>query len=207
MGRKVWEIMENNTSTSYILRWKLVVLLSLFLSACSSPLPKGEDTIKSPWNSFAEVKDAYDKIILHNTDTSGLQELGFDPYSTPNVKILSYLDIIERFSPNSLVKKEDLPPSVETCLSFREQCIAYQASPSVNKTERVGSLFKDLLKFERKEVATGWYFNALIVIDRDIAVYKIWNGVPIIDQQKSRKNPLGPIQGSLGSMAKDMAGF
>ena len=71
----------------------------------------------------------------------------------------------------------------------------------------MGSLFKDLLKFERKEIETGWSFNALIVIDRDIAVYKIWNGLPIIDREKSRKNPLGPLQGSTGSIAKDMAGF
>ena len=71
----------------------------------------------------------------------------------------------------------------------------------------MGNLFLDLFKFERKEVETGWYFNALIVIDHDIAVYKIWSGVPIIDQEKSRKNPLGPLQGSVGSIAKDMAGF
>ncbi len=183
------------------------IWLLFSLTSCGSPLPRGENTIKSPWNSFAEVKAAYDKISLHETNTNDLQELGFDPYSTPNVKILSYLDIIDRFSPNNLVRQEDLPPSVHTCLSFREQCIAYEASPSVNKTKRVGSLFKDILKFERKEIETGWYFNALIVIDRDIAVYKIWNGVPIIDQEKSRKNPLGPLQGSVGSIAKDMAGF
>lgn len=198
---------KNNKTKSGIANALTAFGFVLFLSSCGSPLPRGQDTIKSPWNNFAEVKEAYDKIILHVTDTDSLQELGFDPYSTPNVRILSYLDIIERFSPNSLVKKEDLPPSVNTCLSFREQCIAYEASPGVNKTERVGSLVKDLLKFERKEIETGWSFNALIVIDRDIAVYKIWNGVPIIDQEKSRKNPLGPLQGSTGSIAKDMAGF
>jgi hypothetical protein len=185
----------------------LTAILLLALTSCGSPLPKGEDTIKSPWISFAEVKEAYNKIILNETNTQGLRALGFDPYSTPNVKILSYLDIIDRFSPNNLVRQEDLPPSVYKCLSSLEQCIAYEASPGVNKSKRVGNLFLDLFKFERKEVETGWYFNALIVIDHDIAVYKIWSGVPIIDQEKSRKNPLGPLQGSVGSIAKDMAGF
>ncbi len=200
--------MKTNTSSPCLWRFSYVVILLLLLSSCSSsPLPKGEDTIRSPWTSFEQVKTAYDQIILHKTDTTDLQQLGFDPYSTPNVNILSYLDIIERFSPNNLVQPEDLPPSVRQCLAAREQCIAYEVTPKVSKSERVGNLFLDLFKFERKKIETGWLFNALIVIDHNIAVYKVWSGTPIINQHKMRKNPLGPIQGSIGSIAKDSAGI
>ena len=70
-----------------------------------------------------------------------------------------------------------------------------------------GAFFLDLLGFKRKTIETGWRFNALIVLDNGVAVYKIWSGVPIIDSEKSRKNPLGPFQGSGGSLARDAAGF
>lgn len=181
----------------------LLILISAFLLGCSNSLPKGQHTVKSPWNTFDDVKAAYDKIELHVTTADELQVLGFDPYSTPNVKILSYLDIIKRFSPNSLVQAQDLPPSVLHCLAARANCIGYEATPSVSHSERVGNVFLDLLKFERKKIETGWHFKALIVIDHDIAVYKVWSGTPIIDEIRTHKNPLGPLQGSFGSMAKD----
>jgi hypothetical protein len=180
------------------------LLLTLpLLTACSTSLPKGQHTVRSPWNNFNEVKSAYDKIELHLTTTQELQDLGFDPYSTPNVRILSYLDIIKRFSPSNLVQAQDLPPSVLNCLASRANCIAYEATPRVTHSERVGNVFLDLLKFERKKIETGWQFNALIVIDHDTAVYKVWSGTPFIDEIKTHKNPLGPLQGSFGSIAKD----
>ena len=181
--------------------------LTLILASCSGPLPKGTDTIKSPWSSFEQAKNSYDNIVLHQTTTSELQALGFDPYKTPNVKILSYLDIIEKFSPNDSVKAEDLPPSVRTCLTSREACLAYEATPGVYTSTRVGNVFLDLFKFERKSIESGWFFNALIVLDHDLVVYKIWSGTPIIDAEKTRNNPLGPLQEPVGSIMKDAAGI
>jgi hypothetical protein len=64
---------------------------------------------KSPWNSFKQAMSAYDKIILNQTTIEELQQLGFNPYSTPNVKILSYLDILQKFMPTNSVKLEHLP--------------------------------------------------------------------------------------------------
>ncbi|MDH5591775.1 MAG: hypothetical protein OEY48_02895 [Gammaproteobacteria bacterium] len=181
--------------------------LTLLLGACSGPLPKGTDTIKSPWDSFEQAKNSYDNIILRETTTSQLQELGFNPYKTPNVRILSYLDIIRKFSPNDSVKSEDLPPSVRTCLASREACLAYEATPGVYTSTRVGNVLLDLLNFKRKSIQTGWFFNALIVIHHDVVVYKIWSGTPIIDSEKTRNNPLGPIQEPVGSIMKDAAGI
>ncbi|MEW5008270.1 hypothetical protein A9Q80_01570 [Cycloclasticus sp. 46_83_sub15_T18] len=183
------------------------VLLLLLLSACSSPLPKTEDETKSPWDSFSEAIAAYDKIELNKTTVRDLRELGFDPYTTPNVKILSYLDVIRKFVPNNSIKHEQLPLSVRTCLAKQGRCMAYEAHPGTVKRKRVGSAFLDLLKFRRKTIETGWRFNALIVLDDGVAVYKVWSGEPIIDSEKTRKNPLGPLQGSGGSLARDAAGI
>ena len=67
-------------------------------------------------------------------------------------------------------------------------------------------MFKDLLGFKRKTIETGWRFDALIVLNNGVAVYKIWSGTPIMDSEKSRNNPLGPLQGSGGSLARDALG-
>jgi hypothetical protein len=198
--------MMKKNSMFHWLRRSLFFILALVLSSCGSTLPKGEAKTKSQWDSFEQAKSSYDSIILFETTTADLQALGFDPYSTPNVKILSYLDIIRKFSPNNAVKVGDLPPSVRACLAVREACLAYEATPGVNTSTRVGNVVLDLLKFKREEIATGWSFSALIVIDHDMVVYKIWSGIPIIDQMETRKNPLGPIQDSVGSMAKDSSG-
>jgi len=196
----------NKHHTSLLALPALVAVILLALSGCGSSLPKGEAKTQSPWQSFDEAKAAYDSIELQETTTDDLQELGFDPYSTPNVKILSYLDLIEVFSPNDSVKPDDLPPSVLACIKAREQCLAYQATPSVSSSKRVGNVFLDLLKFKRERIRTGWSFNALVVINQGVVVYKIWSGVPSIDEMESRKNPLGPIQDSVGSAVKSSAG-
>jgi hypothetical protein len=185
----------------------LLSALVLLLSACGSSLPKGEMSTKSPWTTFEEAKASYDSIVLNSTTTADLKELGYDPYNTPNVRILSYLDILQRFNPNNSVKSEDLPPSVKTCLDSREACLAYEAMPNFSSSERVGNVVLDLLKFKRERVVTGWSFNALIVIDHGVVVYKIWNGVPMIDQKTLRKNPLGPLQNSVGSMGEGAVGL
>jgi len=184
----------------------VISMVSILLSACGSPLPRTESITKSPWNSFQEVMVAYNKVKLNETTIKELRQLGFDPYSTPNVKILSYLDIIQKFMPTNSVKLEHLPLSVRNCLAKQEACKAYEAHPGVIKRKRVGGVFKDLLGFKRKTIKSGWRFDALIVLDNGVAVYKVWSGVPIIDSEKSRKNPLGPLQGSGGSLAKEALG-
>ncbi len=185
----------------------LFCLSTLVLAGCGSSLPKGEAKTQSQWQTFEEAKSAYDSIVLFETNTADLQALGFDPYSAPNVRILSYLDIIQVFAPNGAVKPEDLPPSVHACLKSRELCLAYEATPNVNSSKRVGNVVLDLLKFKRERIRTGWSFNALIVIDRDTVVYKIWSGMPIIDETEIRKNPLGPIQDSIGVSVQQGAGM
>ena len=78
----------------------LICTLPLILVGCGSSLPKGEAKTQSQWQTFEEAKAAYDSITLHETTTLDLQQLGFDPYSAPNVRILSYLDIIHAVRPH-----------------------------------------------------------------------------------------------------------
>lgn len=190
----------------FSIRVALIFFLS-GLTGCGGALPKSEAKQRSPWNTFEEAMSAYEQVELHKSNTMDLRALGFDPYSTPNVKILSYLDLIHRFMPNNSIGPEDLDESLRTCLRAREACLAYEATPQHVHKERVGSVLLDLLRFKRHTIESGWKFNALIVIQNGIAVYKIWSGVPLIDQEKSQRNPLGPLQDSGDTIVKDAAGL
>lgn len=180
----------------------LLAALYISLTACSNALPRSERTMRSPWESFDEAMSAYEKIIPYETTTDDLKALGYDPYSTPNVKILSYLDVIQRFMPNNSIKQGDLDPGVDFCLKARERCLAYEATPGNSKTKREGNVLLDLMTFKRKTVDTGWFFNALIVMVDGVAVYKVWSGSPLISGEEIRKNPLGPLQGAGDAVLK-----
>ena len=172
------------------------ILLALTVYGCSNALPRTEDTTRSRWHSFEEAMADYEKIIPYDTTVEELKGLGYDPYTQPNIRILSYLDIIQRFMPNQSITLDDLDPGLSFCIQSRNLCQAYEARPQESKTKRVGNVFMDLLTFKRRTIASGWSFNALVVLSDGIVVYKVWSGDPIISGDKLRKNPLGPLQGA-----------
>mgnify|MGYP006948909929 FL=1 len=62
----------------------LVGLLLMMLSGCGvSLLPTTKDEVRSPWNSFAEAKSAFDRVVVEEADMRKLQDLGFDPFFAP----------------------------------------------------------------------------------------------------------------------------
>lgn len=168
----------------------------LLLAGCSFLLPEGKETTESPWHSFAEAKAAYDKVIPGKTTLSDLKNLGFDPYSTANVAVMSYLDIIQRFIPNNSIKYDQLAPEVRTCLDMREKCQGYEVSPQEVHSERTGDVITDAFGLKRKTVRTGWSFNAVILFNDSLVVYKVWRGKPFIKERSSTNSPLGPLQNS-----------
>ena len=172
----------------------LVATLTL-ITGCSNALPREEDNVRSRWNSFEEAMADYGKIEPYITTQNELQELGFDPYSQPNIRILSYLDIIQRFMPNQSIRLDDLDDAVSFCIRSRGNCIAYEAQPQKTKSKRVGNVALDMMTFKRRTLRTGWSFYALILINDGVVVYKVWSGEPIVSGEKIRKNPLGPLQG------------
>lgn len=172
----------------------LIALASL-VTACGNALPREENNVRSRWGSFEEAMQDYEKIKPYETTTEELKELGFDPYAQPNIHILSYLDIIQRFMPNQSITLDDLDPAVSFCISSRAQCVAYEAQPQSTKSKRVGNVALDIMTFRRRTLESGWSFYALILINDGIVVYKVWSGQPFVSGEKIRKNPLGPLQG------------
>jgi hypothetical protein len=41
----------------------------------------------------------------------------------------------------------------------------------------------------------GWQFDALIIMQDDLVVYKLWSGKPNILLQEEERSSLGPLQG------------
>ncbi|HSR36818.1 MAG TPA: hypothetical protein VLL73_06510 [Desulfurivibrionaceae bacterium] len=166
----------------------------LSLAGCSTMLPVSKTNVESSWETFEEAKAAFDKIIPYQTTRADLAALHFDPFKTPNIEILTYLDILKHFMSNASIKLEDMDLGVQECIGAGERCQAYEIKLRKIRSERYGSVFLDLFRFKRQTHQTGWYFTALVVMVDDVVVYKLWSGKPQIDEDLYRKNPLGPLQ-------------
>ncbi|MBI4839020.1 MAG: hypothetical protein HY806_07785 [Nitrospirae bacterium] len=173
-----------------------LLLMAVLISGCAALLPSSKQTTKSPWGSFDEARAAFDRIVIGKTTFDELRNFGFDPFSTPNVKILTYLDIIQRFMSNPSVKIEHLDGGLKECIDAKDKCRAYELEPKITSSKRYGNFWLDFLSFKRSVKETGWSFKALIVTVNDIVVYKLWGGSPMIDEDKVTKKPLGPLQDS-----------
>jgi hypothetical protein len=146
------------------------------------------------WDTFDQAEDAFKKIVPHQTRVEDLKALGFDPHTTPNIKILSYLDLIERFIPNSSISIEDLHPDVRSCIELREACLAYELDLDIIRKKRFGNLALDMTGFKKETQIYGWDYKALLLIKDGVVVYKLRSGQPNIDKIERKVKPLGPVQ-------------
>jgi hypothetical protein len=171
------------------------LLSVLLLSACANLLPDGRDEVVNPWKTFDEAKASYDQIESFVTDLETVKRLGFDPFTTPNVRILNQAQVVYTVLPVPVHDEGLIPLGIRECIRAREACQGYAMEPSRVKRERVGNFLLDFMNFKRETVTTGWKFGALIVIVGDRVVYKQWNGSPAIKEESVQRNPLGPLQG------------
>jgi hypothetical protein len=172
----------------------MIVLLLMF-TGCASLLPSSTMITKSPWQNFDGAKLNYDKIKPGITTVADLKKLGFDPFLTPNIKILNVTEVINIFLPNPSIKKEDLDPGIQKCIESKDRCTAYQILPGILNVKRVGNFWLDLFTFKRHTVNTGWEFRGLITIVDNVVTYRDPpGGRPLINSDELDRKPLGPIQ-------------
>jgi len=132
-----------------VFRFFCFVLLCTFaviFSGCSTTalLPRQQKIVVTPWNSFEEAKSAFDRVTPYQTKKDELDKLGFAPQGTSNIRILNYLDIMERFMPNQSITMEDLAPPLQDCLADEEHCMAYEIIIRKFDSQRFGNAFLDL---------------------------------------------------------------
>ncbi len=181
----------------------LYLALVLLTTGCKTLFSSEGSQTKSVLQNFDEAENAFNKIITHKTTVDELKQMGFDLETTPNVKLLTYLDIIERFIPNQSITKADLPLDVLACIESKNGCHAYELTLEVTRSKRYGNLCLDVTGFQRKTHITGWTFKSLIIIRDNLVTYKLRSGQPKVDRLEKRVKPLGPFQdleGLLGRM-------
>lgn len=125
---------------------------------------------------------------------AALTQLGIDPVRQPNTVILTHADIVRRFVPSGLLKREDLDPGVLACLEARDACRGWDLTAARIVKARTGNFIADFTNFSRRSETTGWRFNALILLVNDVVVYRAWGGQPNVREVVINTNPLGPLQ-------------
>lgn len=167
----------------------------IVLSGCGGLLPRSHQSVNVTWSNFGEAKAAFDRIEPNTTTVADLTALGFDPYTSPNTTILTYLDLIKYFMPNPSIRLEDLDPAVRDCISARDACRGFRITAGKKRSKRHGNVFAGLFNFRRRATQTGWQFTALLLAQNERITYKLWGGQPKLDSETDRRNPLGPLQG------------
>jgi hypothetical protein len=164
------------------------------LTACTSLFPRTQSTVESRWKSYEEVAAAFDQIVPYQTRTEDLKDLGFHPLVSPNVKVLTYVEVMQHFMPNPAITKADLNPAVRACIEAQEHGNAFVVELSDIKSQRHGNLILDIFGFKRRTHESGWRFKGMILTTNHTVVYKLSSGDPAVSTEQKRIKPLGPVQ-------------
>ncbi len=176
-------------------RWAACAVLALALSGCAELLPKTSSEVTSQWHSYAEARAAIERIVPYKTTAADLKAAGFDPYVTPNVQLLTYSDIVLRFPLSGSMPWDRLDRGLRECLEAGKSCQGFSISVRETKRDRIGNFWLDALHFKRTVDTVGWSFSALVLLVDDRVAYVIYGGQPLIREQETNKQPLGPFQG------------
>ena len=176
--------------------------VTLALGGCGGLLlPSQSEIGSSKFESYGQVHSAFDKIALRQTSIDDMSDLGFDAQNTPNVAVMSYLDIVERFMPNSSMAFDRLDPAVQECIMARLACEGYVFKLEHHEFQRTGSLFLDLFGFLKTTEETGWTAQVLVLVQNGRVTHKLLSGEPHVQIVRDDIQPLGPMQNLSGVFA------
>ena len=82
------------------------ILVASVLVGCGGLglLPRESDLKNTTFKSYKDVEVAYSDITPGQTRVTDLVAIGFDANDSPNVEVLSYLGVIERFIPRDSIR-------------------------------------------------------------------------------------------------------
>jgi hypothetical protein len=167
-------------------------------------LPHETQLSSQSFQTYDQVQAAYTDIVPGQTREGDLKKLGFDTVTTPNVEVLSYLGVIERFMPSNTMSFDRLAMPVQSCIEAQDHCSAYVFRPAHIESRRMGSIFLDLLGFERVTYDSGWTAEVVLLMQDGRVAYKLMSGRPRIEDTHDTIQPLGPLQ-DIGNTAMHAA--
>lgn len=171
-----------------------ILMLSLVGCGGLGLLPHESKVSSNSFQTYEQVQAAYADITPGVTRLTELPKLGFDTAATPNIEILSYLGVIERFMPRNTMSYDKLAPQVQSCIESQDRCSAFVFHPQHVEARRTGNFFLDLLGFERQTVNSGWTAEVVLLMQDGRVSYKVMSGRPRIDEVHDQISPLGPLQ-------------
>jgi len=170
------------------------MFLVLLISGCSNMLPEGRKT-STPFETFEEARAAVEALVPMKSTRQELEKNGFNHDKHPNINLLTQADVVRRFLPSALIKREELDPGILACLEARDACRGVEIIVSKIDRIRNGGFWADFFNFERHTVVTGWRFNATVLFVNELVVFRTWGGQPRVNEIENVRNPLGPLQG------------
>ena len=152
----------------------IAIGLLFFTGGCAtqSLLPTQGIYTESSFDTYTQVESVINHIVIGETKYSELITMGLDLEKMPNVKRLTYLDVMSKFKLDSpsrytLFNKIELPGGVLKMLASRENGMAYEINLERLRNKREGSVFLDMLNFRKTIHTTGWKISVLILIVDD----------------------------------------
>ena len=189
-------------------RLKILALSSLIILSigCSTAswLPSKTTNTQAQWKSYQQFESVV-KGIKHGHTLQDVKQLGLDVDKTPNVQLLTYLDIAKRFGLIGLRDKSvTIPDGVKRLMDAAEKGKGYELVVQSTHSQRVGSFCADFFQFRKKTHTTGWELSVLLIVVDDKVEYVLYKGKPNIDKLEKEKNPLGPFQKISGYIIVDL---
>src|SRR5919206_5076288 len=126
------------------------VALVLFVAGCGSLLPKSHEVTASPWRTYQDAQEAFDKIVPGQTTIADLRQMSLDPTSNPNIAILNYADVMRKFMLNQSFSVNDLDGGVRDCVMAKVSCRGFEVTQSMVNKNRQGNVVLDVLGFYRE---------------------------------------------------------
>ncbi len=189
------ELGRSALATSRPMRTWLALAAIGCLTGCASLLPTSKVEMKMPWQNYAEAKATFDRIVIRHTTIEELNAMAIHADVTPNIVSLNHTDLLRRLANVPLLDPAMLDDGLRACLVKRQKCTGLEIEQTHTERERIGSFWLDVLGFRQETSVTGWRFNAVIVLDENVVIYKVWSGQPNVRKLEEERNPLGPLQG------------
>jgi hypothetical protein len=171
-----------------------VLSVAVLAAGCSSLLPKGSNDAPNAFASYADVAAAVERIVPFKTATEELPRLGFDMHEGRNVTLIPYPNIVARLAPYPGVPLDALDPGIRTCILAKTACRGYLFRFERQDRAREGNFWADFFNFHRVNHYTGWWFEALVVVNDGTVLFRNIAGQPNMERTEQYTNPLGPFQ-------------
>ncbi len=173
-------------------RFALLVGMACVAGGCAFLNPT-EDSLETRFKSFEAAQTAFEAIEHGKTGTDELVELGIDPGNL-GTQILPYTGIVGYFLVHQGVRADLMDPAVVECFRVRQECQIWYVNASRDKGRRTTAWLLDTLRFHRRKVRSGYWFEGIVFVQNDVATYSLYRGRPNYRAVEELIRPLGPLQ-------------